>query len=253
MRVYYGSGATGMTDVYRMMQQQARAWERTWERIPSKVILTRYGSYFGKGIGTHRVDMTLSVPLINDLPDWFPDPFWTDRYKDWLSEARLRLIATLQMQFGLVDRNHYNLEVFLSLARFMGHHWRLFLDLARAEEQIKQGQALALESHADQAISVLAGAYDTVDQLRKDGLKTYDELRTVFEKSRYPKGHPVGGREFVHVFDDVKDHFADRRADLSYMRAPEDSLALDRWLNELAAAIKLYAKENHAAVPPTLP
>src|SRR5437763_202119 len=84
----------------------------------------------------------------------------------------------------------------LSLARFIGHHWRLFLDLARAEEQIKQGQGLALESHADQAISVLAGAYDTVDQLRKDGLKTYDDLRTVFEKSRYPKGRRVGVREF---------------------------------------------------------
>jgi hypothetical protein len=259
MQVYYGSRASGMTNVYRMMQQQARAWERTWERIPSKVILTRYGSYFGKGIGTHRVDMTLSLPLINDLPDWFPDPFWTDRYKDWLSEARLRateseqLIAALQTQFGLVDRNHYNLEVFLSLARIMGHHWRLFLDLARAEEQMKQGQALALENHYDQAIGVLAGAYDTVDQLRKDGLKTYDELRMVFEKSRYPKGRPVGGREFVHVFDDVKDHFADRRADLSYMLAPEDSLGLDHWLNELAAAIKLYAKENHANVPLTLP
>jgi hypothetical protein len=203
--------------------------------------------------------MTLSLPLVNDLPDWFPDPFWTDRYKDWLSEARLRatesdqLIAALQTQFGLVDRNHYNLEVFLSLARFMGHHWRLFLDLARAEEQIKQGQALALDNHADQAMSVLAGAYDTVDQLRKDGLKTYEDLRTVFEQSRYPKGRPVGGREFVHVFDDVKDHFADRRADLSYMRAPEDSLGLDRWLSELAAAIKLYAKENDARVPPTLP
>jgi hypothetical protein len=258
MQVYYGLRGNGMTNVYRMMQQQARAWERTWERVPSKVILTRYGSYFGKGIGTHRVDMTLSVPLINDLPDWFPDPFWTDRYKDWLSEARLRateseqLIAALQTQFGLVDRNHYNLEVFLSLARFMGHHWRLFLDLARAEEQIKQGQALALENHADQAISVLAGAYDTVDQLRKDGLKTYDELRIVFEKSRYPKGRPVGGRQFVHVFDDVKDHFADRRADLSYMLAPEDSLGLDRWLNELATAIKLYAKENQANAPPAL-
>ncbi len=259
MQVYYGSRSGGMTNVYRMMQQQARAWERTWERIPSKVILTRYGSYFGKGIGTHRVDMTLSLPLINDLPDWFPDPFWTDRYKDWLSEARLRateseqLIAALQTQFGLVDRNQYNLEVFLSLARFMGHHWRLFLDLARAEEQIKLGQALALESHADQAIGLLAGAYDTVDQMRKDGLKSYEDLRMVFEKSRYPKGRPVGGREFVHVFDDVKDHFADRRADLSYMLAPEASLELDRWLNELAAAIKMYAKENHASVPPALP
>ncbi|PYT28667.1 MAG: hypothetical protein DMG57_14110 [Acidobacteria bacterium] len=130
MRVYYGPGSTGMAEVYRAMQRQARAWEQTWERVPSKVILTRYGSYFGKGIGTHRTDMTLSLPLLNDLPDWFPDPFWTDRYKDWIAEARLRaaeneqLVAALLSQMGQVSRNHYNLEVLLSLARFMGHHWR---------------------------------------------------------------------------------------------------------------------------------
>lgn len=256
MRVYYGSGTNGMVDVYRMMQQQARAWERTWDRILSKVILTRYGGYFGKGISTHRVDMTLSLPYINDLPDWFPDPFWTDRYQDWLSQAKLRasendrLIEALQTQMGLADRNRYNLEVFLSLARFMGHHWRLFLDLAQAEEQIKQGQALASDGHAAQAVNQLSAAFNTVDQLRKDGLKTFEDLQTVFEKSRYPKGRSVGGRQFVHVFDDVKDHFADRRADLSYMLAPEDSLGLDLWLKELARSIALYAKENNVPFAP---
>jgi len=255
MRVYYGPRATGMADVYRMMQRQARAWERTWDRIPSKVVLTRYGGYFGKGISTHRVDMTLSLPFINDLPDWFPDPFWSDRYKEWLAEARLRaaendqLIAALETQMGLVDRNRYNVEVLFSLARFMGHHWRLFLDLARAEEQIKQGQGVALENHAAEAVAVLSAAYDTVDLLRKDGLKTFEDVQRTFEKSRYPKGRAVGDRHFVHVFDDVKDHFADRRADLSYMLAPEDSLGLNEWLKDLARSIELYAKENNVSVP----
>jgi hexosaminidase len=256
MRVYYGPRATGMADIYRMMQRQARAWERTWDRIPSKVILTRYGGYFGKGISTHRVDMTLSLPFINDLPDWFPDPFWSDRYKEWLAEARLRaaendqLIAALETQMGLVDRNHYNLEVLFSLARFMGHHWRLFLDIARAEEQIKQGQGLALEDQVTQAVTVLSAAYDTIDQLRADGQKTFEEVQRTFEKSRYPKGRSVGTRRFVHVFDDVKDHFADRRADLSYMLAPEDSLGFDEWLKDLARSIELYAKENNVSVQP---
>lgn len=255
MRVYYGPRATGMAEVYRMMQRQARAWERTWDRIPSKVILTRYGGYFGKGISTHRVDMTLSLPFINDLPDWFPDPFWSDRYKEWLSETRLRaaendqLIGSLETQMGQVDRNHYNLEVLFSLARFMGHHWRLFLDLARAEEQLKQGQGLALDDHVTQAVTVLSAAYDTVDQLRKDGLETFAHVQRTFEKSRYPKGRSVGDRRFVHVFDDVKDHFADRRADLSYMFAPEESLGLDEWLKDLARSIELYAKENNVSVP----
>jgi hypothetical protein len=256
MRVFYGPRSAGMSDVYRTMQRQARAWERLWERIPSKVINYRYGSYFGKGIGTHRTDMTLALPLINDLPDWFPDPSWADRFKDWIGEARLRaaeneqLIAALQTQLGLADRNHYNLEVFLSLARFMGHHWRLFQDLAQAEELIRQGQALASDGHAGQAVTVLWSAHQTVENLQKDGRKTFDDLQAVFEKSRYPKGRSVGGRNFVHVFDDVKDHFADRRSDLSYMIAPEESVGLDGWLKELARSIELYAKENNIGGAP---
>lgn len=258
MRVFYGPRSSGMLDVYRTMQRQARVWERLWERIPSKVITYRYGSYFGKGIGTHRTDMTLALPLINDLPDWFPDPSWADRFKPWIDEARLRsaeneqLIPAIQTQLGLADRNHYNLEVFLSLARFMGHHWRLFQDLAQAEELIRQGQSLASDGHAEQAVNVLWSAHQTVENLQKDGHKTFDDLQAVFEKSRYPKGRSVGGRNFVHVFDDVKDHFADRRSDLSYMVAPEESLGLDGWLKELARSIELYAKEKNvtsAAAP----
>ncbi|PYT28668.1 MAG: hypothetical protein DMG57_14115 [Acidobacteria bacterium] len=99
-------------------------------------------------------------------------------------------------------------------------------------------------------MTLLSAAYDTVDQLRNDGLTTFEDLRIVFEKSRYPKGRSVGGRQFLHVFDDVKDHFADRRADLSYMLAPEDSLGLDRWLKDLARSMELYAKENNVHIPP---
>jgi hexosaminidase len=255
MKVYYGPRVTGMVDVYRLMQSQARAWERTWDRIPSKTVLTRYGGYFGKGLSTHRVDMTLQPPLINDLPDWFPDPFWADKYKHWIGEAKTRaiendqLVDLLQANLGRADRNQYNLQVFLALARFMGHHWRLFLDLEQAENQIKQAQAAGLNKNPAECVAGLAAAYNTVDQFRKDGRKTFGELQAVFEKSRYPKGRSVGGREFVHVFDDVKDHWADRRADLTYMMAPEDSIGLDAWLEELAGVIKLYANYNSVPAP----
>jgi hypothetical protein len=221
-----------------------------WERVPSRVITTRYGSYFGKGIGTHRTDMTLAAPLINDLPDWFPDPFWSDRYKAWIAEARglaadnQRLIETLDANLGRADRNHYNLEVLLALARFIGHHWRLFADLEKAENLIKEGQGLALDDKPAEAVARLRAACDTVDALQKDRAAVFGQLQAVFEKSRYPKGRSVGGRKFVHVFDDVKDHFADRRPDLTYMTAPEESIGLDRWNEELAGNIRRYAAEH---------
>ena len=255
IRFYYGPRTEGMLEIYRLMQAQARAWERTWDYVPSKVIFTRYGGYFGKGLSTHRTDMTLQAPLINDLPDWFPTPFWADRYKSWIDEARLRavendrLVERLQANLALADRNRYNLEVFLALARFMGHHWRLFLDLEKAENQLKSAQGAGLSDNFKDCVSQLATAYQTVADLRRDGESAFRELQSVFEKSRYPKGRSVNGRKFVHVFDDVKDHFADRRSDLTYMTAPEESIGLDRWLSELAQVIRTYAALNQVPVP----
>ena len=44
------------------------------------------------------------------------------------------------------------------------------------------------------------------------------------------------------MFDDVKDHWADRRADLSYMIAPEENIGLEKWNTELAQFIRTYAQ-----------
>jgi hexosaminidase len=253
--LYYGPHVTGMADVYRGLQRQARAWERTWDYAPSKTILTRYGGYFGKGLSTHRSDMTLAKPLINDLPDWFPEPFWADRYKMWISEARQRSAENRQLQeliqtnLRAAERNRYNLEVLLVLTRFIQHHWQLLLDLEQAENTLREAQALASDDKYSDAVARMRAAYDTVDKIQKERAATYSDLKTVFEKSRYPKGRPVDGREFVHIFDNVKDHWADRRADLSYMTAPEESLALDKWNAELAEVIRRYAAMFGVAAP----
>lgn len=259
MQSFYGPRVSGMREIYRLMQSQARAWERTWDYIPSRTVPPSWGSYFGKGIGTHRSDMTLAAPLVNDVPDWFPDPAWTVRYKPFIDEARLRkaeneqLVEALQGNFGRADRNRYNLEVFLALARFMGHHWDLILDLAKAENLIRQGQGLALSSHESeqkQGLAALREASQTVENSREQGLAVFADLTAVFEKSRYPKGQTVDGRKFLHVQDDVKDHWADRRADLSYMMAPEESIQLGAWAQELRNVIRLLEEQLHVSVKP---
>ena len=255
MRVYYGPSVVGMDQAYRLLQAQARAWERTWDRIPSKVVLTRYGGYFGKGLSTHRTDMTLPAPLINDMPDWFPDPFWADRYKMWISEAKTReaesrrLIEILEANIGRAERNQYNLRVLLGLAEFIRHHWRLFTDLERAEEQLKAALDAGLAEGPKAAAGHLFAAYEIVKQLEDDGDHVFANLTRVFEESRYPKGRSFDGRKPVHVFDDVKDHFADRRVDLSYMAAPEDSIGLPAWLDELKHVIRTYTRLNNVPSP----
>jgi hypothetical protein len=58
----------------------------------------------------------------------------------------------------------------------------------------------------------------------------------------------VGGRKFVHVFDDTKDHFADRTPDLGFLMAPERGSGFERWLKDLATVIETYARQHGVPV-----
>lgn len=253
--LFYGPRVTGMADVYRGIQKQARAWDRTWDYVPSRTVLTRYGGYFGKGVSTHRSDMTLATPLINDLPDWFTDPFWADRYRPWINEARDRQAENRLLQerilanLRVAERNRYNLEVLLVLTRFIDHHWQLLMDLEQAENKLREAAVLAGDDKYSEAVAGLKAAWDVVNKIQQERVSTYNELKAVFEKGRFAKGQAVGGRQFVHVFDNVKDHWADRRADLSYMTAPEESLELEKWNAELARVTRAYAELNGVKPP----
>ncbi|MEK7406825.1 MAG: beta-N-acetylhexosaminidase, partial [Acidobacteriota bacterium] len=119
MRLYYGPRATGMVEIYRMMQRQARGWQRTWDRVVSRVRGPGYGNSYGKGRGTTRSDMTLAPPPLPALPDLKVAPSWAEKYAKFLADARGRMLENdqlthaLQDNFARVERNHYNLEVFL--------------------------------------------------------------------------------------------------------------------------------------------
>jgi len=80
--------------------------------------------------------------------------------------------------------------------------------------------------------------------------ETFIRLKHVWEKARFPKGRSVGDRHFLHVMDDVKDHFADRRPDLAYLIAPEESIGLTEWRAALGRTIQSYAELNGLNVKP---
>ncbi|MDW8353193.1 MAG: beta-N-acetylhexosaminidase [Bryobacterales bacterium] len=254
MRIYYGPNTEGMVEVYRSMQAQARAWERTWDRVASRTRGPGYGSAEGKGLGTTRYDLTLAAPGLPRLPDLRFEPVVRRRYQAFIEEARRRmldndrLVHALQTNLGKAERNHYNLEVFLSLARFIGHKWRLLDRMAQAEEALEQARQSALRTHPAQAVAHLVTAYRLVERARRQGERIFAELIAVYEKSRFPKGQTVGGRKFVHVFDDTKDHWADRTPDLSFMMAPERSIGLDQWLEDLAHVTRRYAQMHNVPV-----
>jgi len=254
MRAYYGTQVAGMVELYRALQRQARAWQRSWERVVSRVRGPGYGNSYGKGHGATRYDLTLDPPPLPELPDLKLRRRLSEKYGERFREAAARrlendrLIHALHENLGRADRNHYNLEVFLSLARFIGGHWRLLEAMAAADRALAQAELAAVRNDPAQAVAHLVSAHNTITGARQQNEGVFAKLVAVFEKSRFPKGRSVGGRKFVHVLDDTKDHWADRTPDMGFMMAPERSTGLDDWARDLEKIIRTYAAEHKTPV-----
>ena len=255
MNIYYGPRVTNMVEVYRGLQMQARFYERSWDRITSRVRGSGYGNSDGKGIGTTRYDHTLPRPGLPSLPGLRFTPVYTaGRYSKLVDQAgRLAadndvLLHRIYENLSKAERNRYNLEVFLSLAELTGHHNRMILGMKEIEDRLRAAQERSEKNAHQEAVGQLVAAYNQARQIVEERHKMFRFVKSTWEKSRFPKGREVNGRKFQHVLDDTKDHTADRRADLSYLTAPEESIELEQWMKDLAAVLQEYAKKNNVPV-----
>ncbi len=262
MDVYYGRGATGMIEIYRTLQQQARSWQTAWDRVVSRIRGPGYGNSEGKGIGTARHDLTLEAPPLPEPDTLAFSPRFAARYKKWIADAPGLSLQNDELRHALnvnmlrAERNRYNLEVFLALARLTGHHWTLLASLADAERDLSLASAEAAKNRPAPAVGHLVSASNRVARIEQDAAAVERNITEVFEKSRYPNGREVDGKKFVQVLDDTKDHWAGRTPDLRYMFAPERSIGLAAWRAKIDSITREYAAHNkvpvRGLVPPRL-
>ncbi|MFO7899948.1 MAG: glycoside hydrolase family 20 zincin-like fold domain-containing protein [Planctomycetota bacterium] len=253
--LYYGPDVFDMIEIYQTLQAQARFMENALEKLPSTVRGPSYGHPYWKG-KMERYDRTMVPPAPPQMPNdtgVSVVPRFSDRYEAVLAEVpgRLRendrLLARLQANVPRARRNRYNLEVFLSLACHVRQFLEMVLSIARAEELMHEA-ALAGKSGDDRrAMARMVAARETMQGAVDDLYAMYERLKATWQKSRLPKGAPRDGREFVHVMDDVKDHFADRRPDLSHLIAPHESLDLPGWIERLDSVIDRYGRATGLA------
>ena len=247
MDIYYGRETTDMTDVYRDLQSGSAFWESAWDRVVSTERPPAYGNSDRK-FPFPRHDLTLQPPALPTLPDLAFTPQFRTRYPHLLAQLPQRfaesdrLICALQTNMTRALRNRYNLHVLLTVA----HQQRHFLELLSAMDRIEGLLTDAGSAHAagepDRAVKLLARAHATAGWIIADLDGMYRRLKSVWEVSRFEKGRSVGGRQFVHIMDDVKDHSADRRADLSYLIMNEQRIGLPAWRDRLGEIIRDYSK-----------
>jgi len=252
MDVYYGGPSAEMAAAYRTLQSQARFFETAWDRRTSKVRGPAYGYSYGKRPVT-RNDPTLLPPDLPQALDLAIAPGFAARYSAILAEVPARQADNDRLIDRLLDaavrarRNRHNIEVLLSLAYLVRHFLGMLPAVAQAEADLVAAAGAHAAGDPGGAIGLMRQAGRRVGEVIDDLGRTYRRLVAVWEVGRLPKNAPVGGREFLHVMDDVKDHFADRRADLSYMIAPEESIGLGAWRDGLDAVIEAYERAHAPA------
>ena len=254
MDVFYGPGQEDMVEVYNLLIEGARFFETGWDRVVSKERPRGYGNSNGKGVGGGRSDMLLETPELPGAGKLSVKPAFSTKYKERIERARVlknnndRLLHMLNRNIGRAGRNRYNLEVYLSIAWMERHFINTLLVLESAEKSLLAAAEADKENRPRRAVAHLTEANNKVRALLTEFDWMWSELKRVWEKSRYEKGRSVGGRHFVHIMDDVKDHPADRRPGLEYMIAPYERMQLPQWRSELVKRIKAYAAKHNLPV-----
>jgi len=249
MDAFYGYDSPDMVEVYRLLEDGSQFYQDLWDNVISKERAPGYGNSDGKGIDTERFDETLAtlpIPAIGS------ESVFSNKYAGKIERASTlardndRLINLLMHNLSRVSRNQYNLEVLLSIAYLERYTIHTLLNWVTIENcLIKASKAT---DDRTLAMGLMVQSYNLAGNILKEKKKVGTELTTTWEKSRFEKCRTVNGRKFVHVLDDVKDHFADRRLGLEYMLAPFERMEIEKWQAQLMNVMKDYSKTHNVAI-----
>ena len=249
MDVFYGYNSPDMVEAYCLLLDGARFYRDLLDSVISTERAPGYGDWFGKGESTERYDWTyetLPIPGINS------EHIFGAKYAEKIEEAATvkrdneKLISILMQSLSKVDRNHYNVEVLLSIAYLEQYTINTLLNWTKIENYLVEA-AKAGEDYS-KAVNNMVEAYNLAGEILKGEKNTGRELKFVWEKSRFEKCRSVDGRDFVHVLDDLKDHFADRRTSIKHMLAPFERMETSKWQDQLMEGINKFAKAHNVEV-----
>ena len=254
MDVFYGQSSPDMTPVYKLLIEGAQFFGSGWDKVTSRERAPGYGNSNGKGTGTRRTDEILGLPEIPQGDSLKITPGFSDIYGDLIARAEGMkvknddLVNRLVCYTGQVERNRYNLEVYLSIAYLERYFINTILTLSDAESLLLRARSASADGRPANAVANMVEASNRVGSLIAWGDWMWKNVTVTWEKSRFEKGRSVGGHEFVHILDDVKDHYADRRKGLDYLIAPFRRMDLPGWRTRLNDQINKYAAVNKVPV-----
>ena len=250
MDVFYGYSSTELTEIYRLVQEGARFYERLWDMPISKEGKKAWGNSNGKGIGGERRDKLLAPPALPKPGNLSILPEFRKRYADKIETAtgiakdNERLISLILNNITRVKRNQYNLEVALSLAYLEQYTIQTVLDLAKIEDYLLE--AANEEARPMRAMNALIRSRQLAEKIIEDRDAMWKKFKAVWEKSQFPRNRTVNGKAFVNIMPDVNGGGdINRFTGLEYMIAPFERIGLKKWRDGINEVIRDFAKRHN--------
>jgi hexosaminidase len=251
--LFYGPRVVNMNRIYQLMSEQAQLWTDTWDKVPSKNRKPILGWSYGLFKTPRPVD-DQSLPLpsapTGDLDysaTWSTDNSKRIALASQAIENNGIVLGMLGENIQRSQFNHYNLEVYLSIANLCRQNFEMIagihqmdLDLASAS-QLKTKDPKQAIAQVDQALGTATSIWRQRNQVLQDAVGTWD-------KSWFPRGEDANGRHFLHELDDVKDHLPDRTTDMTYLVYREKILPFGTWVSSIVAARNEFSTAHHLPV-----
>jgi hexosaminidase len=248
--LFYGPQVESMDSVYRLMSQQAQMWSDSWDSTQS----TARQGIWGWSYGIYKTrkpatDQTLRLPPVPGV-----DLSYTS---NWASGNARRIQLALETQqrnvvlVGLINENmprvqfnRYNLEVYLSIANLYGQNARMITGLQEMDAELAAASAKR-NTHPEEAIGDIDHALSVARSIWLARNEVLQNAKMSWEKAWFPRVEEANGRQFLHTYDDVKDHLPDRTVDMSYLVYREKMLPFGEWVNAITKARNRFAAAHH--------
>ncbi len=254
-KLFYGPNATRMGRLYQLMSEQGQFWKESWGAKPALARTPLWGDWnIIYKTPRPREDQTLpllpvpSAPLLTLGYDWAP--LNTQRLGmagKFLAEND-ELIGLIQANLQQADFQHYNLELYLAIAKLYRQNLYMLHSLDEINNELKSAERLAGRADAKAAVASLDHALNLARSIRKQRNEAYQEAVATWYKSWYPRVPEANGRVFLDKVDDAKDHLPARTVDMTYLIYRELLYPLGDWSEKTLAVRNQYAEAQHLPV-----
>jgi hypothetical protein len=251
-KLFYGPGATRMERLYQLLSEQGQFWKESWEAKPSAARTPLWGDW---NIIYPRprpaLDQTLpllpipSMPLLTTGYDWAPlNTRRLEMAGKFLADND-ELLGLIHANLGQAEFQHYNLEVYLTIAQLFRQNLTMLRSLAQINQSLEAAERQAGEADPETALASLDHALDLAGQIRSERNQAFQNAVDTWHKSWYPRVPEANGRRFLDEVDDAKDHLPARTVDMTYLIYRELLYPLGDWGEKVAAVRNAYAEANH--------